>query len=79
MAKKTPEEVVALLVDALTPKKEKKPKRNKILVINGVVCSDMVSMKEAKKVAKRLAVTDSKIELYEKTGELTVDLPVEVK
>ena len=73
------EEILAKLEAVFAPvKATKKTKKNKILVINGNIGSEFVSVKEAKKIAKRLATTDAKIELYSLEGEVSVELPISI-
>ena len=73
----TPDEVLANLVKAFSPKAEvKKEKLNRILVINGNISNEMVSMKQAKKIAKQLATTDAVVKTYKLEGTLSADLTI---
>ena len=75
----TTEEILQGLAAVFNPKKSKKaPKRDRILTIDGNIANEFVSMKEAKKVAKRLATTDVVIKVYSLEGTLSTDLTVEV-
>lgn len=78
----TQPDIIEALAEALKAKKAKKPGKNsiknRILVINGQVATDMVSMKQAKKAAKQLATTDAVVQVYACEGTLSVALPIEL-
>lgn len=74
------EEILQKLASVFSPeKKAKKEKRNRILMINGRISENMVSMKEAKRIAKQLSVTDAIIQTYVLEGTLSTNLEVEVQ
>ena len=74
------EVILAKLGEVFNPtKKEKKDKKILVLEIDGKIATDKVSMKEAKKIAKRLSATDSEIKIYSLQGTLSTNLAVEVK
>ena len=82
MATETPnktEVILAKLEEVFSPeKKSKASKKNRVITINGKVATDLVSMKEAKKIARQLATTDSVVRVYTLEGTLTTNLDVEV-
>ena len=80
MAKKNkqPNPLIAELVAALTPKVTKLKKSKFILIVDGVIPSDMITMKEAEKAAKRLATTSAKVEVFSSLGVLATDLKVKL-
>ncbi len=78
--KLTAEEILVKMASVFAPTKAKKTaRRNKVVSINGVLGTDLLTEKEAKKTAKRLATTDAVIKMYTYEGDLTVAVPVEVK
>ena len=77
--KLTTEEILQGLAAVFSPaKKQKKDKCNRIIVINGKIADNMISLKQAKKIAKQLATTDADIKVYVLEGTLSVDLDVKV-
>ena len=73
------EEILAKMAEVFAPKaKEKVEKRDRVLSIDGAICSDVVTMKEAEKVAKRLASTDSVVKVYKLEGTLSTNLDVSI-
>ena len=73
------EEILGKLGEVFNPtKKEKKNKKVLILEIDGNIATDKVSMKDAKKIAKRLSATDSIVKIYELKGTLSTNLDVTV-
>jgi hypothetical protein len=80
MAKINNEKILAKLAKAFSTNKKKKKsaKKDRILTVDGKVYDEMLSLKDAKKMAKQYATCDVKIDIYQKEGTLQVDLPVEV-
>ena len=80
---KQQEKLLKLLVEALAPKKEKKLHKddikNRIIVIDGIIHEEMLSLNEAKKYAKNFATHDVEFEVYALEGKLSVNLPVELE
>ena len=73
------EEILGKLAEVFSPKpKEKKEKKDRVISIDGAVCSDVVTMKEAEKIAKRLASTDSVVKVYKLEGTLSTNLDVSI-
>lgn len=82
MAKDQPstEEILQKLASVFTPSsKAKKDKCNRILTINGRISENMVSLKQAKKIAKQLSTTDAVVKTYVLEGTLGTNVEVEVK
>ena len=75
----TTEEILAGLSAVFSPKsKTKKDKRNRILVVNGNIANELISMKQAKKITKQLATTDATVQTYTLEGTLSTDLNVSI-
>ena len=73
----TAEDIFNGLADILNKKTKRKAKKaNYILVINGEIPSNMVTMKQAEAAVKRLATVDVTVEVFSSLGKLSTDLKV---
>lgn len=71
------EAILAKLAEVFSPSvKEVKETKDRILSINGTICSDVLTLDAAKKKARQLATTDAVIKVYKLEGTLSVDLNV---
>ncbi len=80
MAKIEKEDIVAVLAEIFAPKKKAKKSDtpDRIVVVDGVIGTQLVTLKQAKKLAKLSATRDITIQTYVLEGTLSVALPVEV-
>lgn len=79
MATQNTEEILGKLAEVFSPTtKEKKEKKDRVVSIDGAVCSDLHTLASAKAIARRLASTDSVVKLYKLEGTLSTNLDVEV-
>jgi len=77
MAKITADDILNGLVNIVNKKDKKKAKKAKyILVVNGCISTNMVTMEEAHRLTKQAATGNVTIELFSTLGKLSTDLKV---